>query len=80
MLLWELTMSEKDEMTIDERRTYLHKMWGFYRNASKQEKSKMLDDMEHVTGMNRKSIIRILNGRLSRKKRNNERGQPMEQM
>jgi hypothetical protein len=67
-------MSEKDEMTIDERRKYLHKMWRLYRNASKQEKSKMLDDMEHVTGMNRKSIIRILNGRLSRKKRTNERG------
>lgn len=30
--------------------------------------------MEHVTGMHRKSIIRILNGRLSRKKRARERG------
>ncbi len=67
-------MSEKDEMTIDERRKYLHKMWGLYRDASKKEKGQMLDDMEHVTGLNRKSIIRILNGRLSRKKRTNERG------
>jgi len=67
-------MSEQDEMTIDERRKYLHKMWGRYREASKQEKSQMLDDMEHVTGMNRKSIIRILNGRLSRKKRTKDRG------
>ena len=67
-------MSEKEEMTIDERRKYLNKMWGLYRDASKTEKSKMLDDMVHVTGMNRKSIIRILNGRLSRKKRINERG------
>jgi hypothetical protein len=33
MLLKELTMSEKDEITIDERRKYLHKMWGLYRNA-----------------------------------------------
>ncbi len=57
-------MSEKDEMTIDERRKYLHKMWGRYRDASKQEKRQMLDDMEHVTGLHRKSIIRILNGRL----------------
>lgn len=67
-------MSEQDEMTIDERRKYLHKMWGRYRDASKHEKSQMLDDIEHVTGMHRKSIIRILNGRLSRKKRARERG------
>lgn len=67
-------MSEKDGMTIDERRKYLHKMWGLYRDASKKEKGQMLDDMEHVTGLNRKSIIRILNGRLSRKKRSKERG------
>ena len=67
-------MSEKEEMTIDERRKYLHKMWGRYRDASKQEKKHMLDDMEHVTGLHRKSIIRILNGRLSRKKRTRERG------
>jgi len=73
-MLLELAMSEKDEMTINERRKYLHKMWKLYRGATKKEKSKMLDDMEHVTGMNRKSIIRILNGRLSRKKRTNERG------
>ena len=67
-------MSEQDEMTIDEKRKYLHKMWGRYRDATKQEKSQMLDDMEHVTGLNRKSIIRILNGRLSRKKRTKDRG------
>ncbi len=67
-------MSEEDDMTISERRKYLHKMWGLYRDASKKEKGKLLDDMEHVTGLNRKSIIRILNGRLSRKKRTNERG------
>lgn len=67
-------MSEKDEMTIDERRKYLHKMWGRYRAGSKEEKSQMLNDMEHVTGLHRKSIIRILNGRLSRKKRTRERG------
>lgn len=67
-------MSEKDEMNVNERRKYLHKMWGKYRNASKAEKSQMLDDMGHVTGLNRKYIIRILNGRLSRKKRVRQRG------
>jgi hypothetical protein len=73
-MLLELTMSEIDNMTIDERRKYLHKMWGRYRDASKCEKGQILDDMELVTGLNRKSIIRILNGRLSRKKRTHERG------
>jgi len=67
-------MSEKDEMTIDERRKYLHKMWGRYRLATKKEKGCILDEIEHVTGLHRKSIIRILNGRLSRKKRTSERG------
>jgi len=67
-------MSETDEMTINERRKYLHKMWGRYREGHKKEKSRMLDEMELVTGLSRKSIIRILNGRLSRKKRTKERG------
>jgi len=67
-------MSETDEMNIDERRKYLHKMWGKYRNATKAEKGQMLDDMEHVTGMNRTYIIQLMNGRLSRKKRSRERG------
>jgi hypothetical protein len=74
LLKLELAMSEKDPMTIDERRKYIHKMWGRYRKATKKEKSQMLDDMVHVTGLHRKSIIRILNGRLSRKKRSKERG------
>ena len=74
IMLLELTMSEQDKMTIAERRKYLHKMWGRYRDASKKEKSQMLNDMAHVTGLHRKSIIRILNGRLSRKKRTRERG------
>jgi hypothetical protein len=67
-------MAETDEMTIDERRKYLYKMWGRYQTATKTEKGLMLNDMARVTGMNRKYIIRVLNGRLSRKKRSRERG------
>jgi 2-keto-4-pentenoate hydratase len=37
-------------MNIDERRKYLHKMWGKYRNATKAEKGQMLDDMEYGEG------------------------------
>lgn len=67
-------MSETDPMTIDERRKYLHKMWKRYREASREEKGYLLTEMEQVTGLHRKSIIRILTGRLSRKKRTKERG------
>ena len=65
-------MAETDPMTINERRKYIHKIWDTYRKASKSEKSAILDQAEQVTKMHRKSLIRILNGRLSRKKRSSE--------
>lgn len=67
-------MTEKDRMNIDERRKYIHKMWGRYRKAEKAEKGKLLTEIEEVTGMHRKAIIRLLNGQLSRKRRSKERG------
>lgn len=67
-------MSECDPMNVNERRKYLHKMWERYRKASKQEKTKLLNEMGAVTGMHRKSILRTINGQLSRKKRRRERG------
>ena len=67
-------MSETEAMNIDERRKYIHKMWGRYRQGKKGEKGKLLDEIEAVTGMHRKAIIRLLNGRLSRMKRSRERG------
>ena len=73
-MLLELAMSEEEPMTITERRKYIYKMWGRYRKSSKSEKGRLLDEMEQVTGMHRKSLIRILTGRLSRKKRVRERG------
>lgn len=67
-------MAETDRMNIDERRKYLHKIWGRYRNSTKQEKGQLLTEAEAITGLHRKSILRILNGRLSRKKREKQRG------
>jgi hypothetical protein len=67
-------MSETEAMNIDERRKYIHKIWGRYRQANKKEKGRLLDEVEAVTGMHRKAIVRLLNGRLSRKKRSRERG------
>ena len=67
-------MSETDPMSINERRKYLHKMWERYRKASRGEKGRLLDEMEQITGMHRKALIRELTGRLSRKKRAREQG------
>lgn len=66
-------MSEQDPMNVDERRKYIHKIWGRYREGNRVEKGKLLDEVEEVTGMHRKGIIRLLNGQLSRKKRVKQR-------
>lgn len=67
-------MAETDAMTVSERRKYIHKIWGRYRDSTKQEKSQLLDEAVKVTGLHRKSVLRILNGRLSRKPRAKNRG------
>jgi hypothetical protein len=67
-------MVEIEPMTINERRKYVYKMWERYRHASRKEKGRLLDEMQAVTGLHRKSLIRILTGRLSRQKRRRERG------
>jgi len=67
-------VSETDPMNIDERRKYLQRMWERYHYASKADKTMLLDEMEAVTGMHRKSIIRLMKGRRGRKKRERERG------
>lgn len=67
-------MVEMERMSINERRKYLYKMWERYRKASRKEKGYLLDEMQAVTGMHRKSLIRLMRGRLSRKRRSRERG------
>jgi len=68
-------MSHEERMTIDERRKYLHKMRIRYWQAqSRQERSELLDEMEMVTELHRKSLIRLINGELARKPRRQQRG------
>ena len=67
-------MSIEDEMNIDERRKYLHKMKKRYSKVSRKEKGKLLDEMEAVIGMDRKTLIRLLNGNLQREPRRKQRG------
>jgi hypothetical protein len=68
------TMSNEDEMTIDERRKYLRKMQKRYRRAPEKERRMLLDEMQEITRLHRKSLIRLINGDLSRKPRTKQRG------
>lgn len=54
-------MAADDEMTIDERRKYLIKQRTRYRRANRAEKGQLLSEMEAVTGVHRKSLVRLLN-------------------
>lgn len=67
-------MSEDEKMTVDERRKVLRKIQKRYQQASRQEKSRLLDEMEKLLGMHRGAIGRLLNGDLTRKPRTRQRG------
>jgi hypothetical protein len=69
------TMSPEERMTIDERRKYLHKMRIRYWQAqSREARSQLLDEMQAVTELHRKSLIRLIHGDLARKPRRKQRG------
>lgn len=67
-------MSTQDKMTIDERRKYLCTMKKRYVKAGRKERTQLLGEMEAVTGLHRKSLIRLMNGSLERKPRRKQRG------
>jgi hypothetical protein len=68
-------MSPEERMTISERRKYLHKMRIRYWQAqNKNERSQLLDEMEAVTELHRKSVLRLIHGELARKPRRKQRG------
>jgi hypothetical protein len=67
-------MSIEDKMTIDERRKYLRKMQARYLRAGRKEQGQLLDEMEAVTELHRKSLIRLMRGSLVRQPRRRQRG------
>lgn len=67
-------MSTEDKMTIDERRKYLRRMKKRYVQAGRKEQGRLLDEMQAVTELHRKSLIRLMNGSLERKPRQKQRG------
>ena len=49
-----------EPMTIAERRKYLSRMAPRYWPAPRPEQSRLLDEMEAMTGLHRKSLLRLL--------------------
>lgn len=68
-------MAETDAMNVDERRKYLHKMRiRYWQVKKKSERSRLLDEMQEVTSLHRKSLLRLIRGDLARKPRQRQRG------
>jgi len=67
-------MSIEDHMTIDERYKYLRCMKKRYRHANREGRGRLLNEMYAVTGLHRKSLIRLINGPLTRRPRRRQRG------
>jgi hypothetical protein len=64
----------EEPMTVNERRKYLQQRKRMYQPANRAERSRLLTEMEQVTGLHRKSLLRLLHaGSLSRKKRTTPR-------
>ena len=62
-------------MTVDDRRKYLKRMQGRYLSAERSRKGELLTEMQEVTGLERKSLLRLLKGAsLERKRRQVQRG------
>ena len=66
-------MSIEDRMTIDERRKYLRTMQKRYQQADRKGRGQLLDEMETVTALHRKSLIRLMKGDLARTPRRRQR-------
>src|SRR5260370_13880445 len=60
----------EEQMTVNDRRTYLKRRKQAYQQANGTELTRLLAEMEQVTGLHRKSLLRLLHASsLNRKKR-----------
>lgn len=50
-----------EEMTINERRKYMKLMARRYQQGTRKQRSQLLTEMEQVTNLHRKHLIRLLN-------------------
>lgn len=72
-MLPEGATSTQEQMTIDERYKYLRLMQPRYFKADRQARSALLDEMEQVTRLHRKSLVRLPGSDLTRKPRRKQR-------
>jgi hypothetical protein len=54
-------MPSDEKMSVEERRKYLKLVAPRYANAGRRERSKLLTELGAVTGLHRKSLIRLMN-------------------
>jgi hypothetical protein len=55
-------MPDDERMSIDERRKYLRLVAPRYAKAGRAERSGLLTEIVAVTGLHRKSVLRLLHG------------------
>src|SRR3989304_3380541 len=55
-------MPSDEKMSVDERRKYLKLVAPRYAKARRAERSALLTEMEAVTGLHRKSLLRLMHG------------------
>ena len=68
-------MPDAERMTVNERRKCLKRMQGRYLAASREERSRLLDELTELTGLHRYSVVRLLKGpSLERRPRRRQRG------
>lgn len=68
-------MPDQDRMDINERYKYLRIKSEAYAAASRKERGRLLDELEQVTGLDRKTLIRHMGrGQIQRKPRRKQRG------
>jgi hypothetical protein len=67
-------MATDEKMTLSERRKYLRLMQKSYQTADRAGRGLLLDSLEEVTGLARKSLIRLMGGDLKRRPRQRQRG------
>jgi len=68
-------MMNEEQMTIQERYKYLRMMQKRYQEAGRKERGELLAEMETITHLHRKSLLRLMNGLVVRKRREKQRGQ-----
>ncbi len=67
-------MSNEDKITNNERRKYLRIVKKRYLKADKVGQGQLLDEIEAVTGLHRKSLIRLMASNMEQKPRCRQRG------